>query len=365
MARVLIIEDEAVLRSAMARGIAKMPGIVVADAATLAAALESIDAQAPQMIISDIDLPDRSGLELFGELGRRGLHVPILFVSAYLKAYAAQIPRHADVDVREKPVRLDELRAIIENRLAASSASAAEEAPFAPADYLQLACLGHRSVVIEVETAEEKGLIIVNEGSLWTSTDKRGSGEEAFRRLAFLPGAQVRVRGIREDPGPRTIRGSWEQVLMNAAREHDEAAHHPGDREALDALPVDEILTERAPVPESPRWPPPRPPAPTLPSAVLADLLGGEEEEEPVAPPSSVDPDLEAFEAAFDEGVDALLVKDYPGAYGAFERAGAFRPDDPKVVTNLQRLRQLGFGPDPGGADRGAVSGPRSAEKDP
>jgi DNA-binding response OmpR family regulator len=342
MARVLIIEDEAVLRSAMARGIAKLPGVAVAEAATLAAALESIDAQTPQMIVSDIDLPDRSGIELFGELGRRGLRVPILFVSAYLKAFGAQIPKHADVDVREKPVRLDELRSIIENRLAGSAGG--EEAPFAPADYLQLACLGHRSVVIEIDAPDDKGLIVVHEGTLWTASDTLGAGEDAFKRLAFLPGAAVRVRGLRDDPGPRTIHGNWEQVLMDAACEHDEASRGSAQvavEVATLALggdpPPPPPPTPRvaAPPARPPTPPPPRAPAPTLPSA---DVFL---EEEPPPP----DPATVAFDEAFEEGVEALLVKDYAGAYAAFARAAALRPEDPKVIANLERLRQLGHGP--------------------
>ncbi|APR84906.1 Hypothetical protein A7982_10255 [Minicystis rosea] len=310
MARVLIIEDEAVLRSAMARGIAKMPGITVSEAATLHAALASIDHEPPQMIISDIDLPDRPGITLLGELERRALRVPVLFVSAYLKAYAAQIPRHALVEVREKPVRLDELRAIIERRLAGA---AEDEAPFAPADYLQLACLGHRSVVIEIETASDHGRIVVHDGTLWTAIDGRGTGRDAFRRLAFMSGATVRARALRDAPGPRTIDDGWEQMLLDAARELDEASVRAPSAADFEHL---EVGTPR-----------PRAPAPTLPSAVE------------LAPP---DPATAAFEAAFDAGIEALLVKDYDAAYDAFARAATLRPDDHKVIANLERLRELG-----------------------
>lgn len=342
MARVLIIEDEILLRAAMVRGVGKMPGISVAEAATFGEALEAIDGQPPQMIVSDIDLPDRSGVELLGELGRRGLHIPILFVSAYLKAYAAQIPRHADVDVREKPLRLEELRAIIESRVASG---ATEEAPFAPADYLQLACLGHRSVVIEVETATERGHISVHDGTLWTAADTHGTGPEAFRRLAFLAGASVRVRGLRDDPGRRTITGNWEQVLLDAAREIDEASVRS---EVLEVAPH----AQRGAPPSAPQAvppPPPRAPAPTLPTGMDAlpkffeEVL--EEPEPEIESGPVTDPADLAFEAAFDEGVDALLRKDYGAAYAAFARAADIHPDDPKVKTNLERLRQMGHGP--------------------
>jgi hypothetical protein len=52
-----------------------------------------------------------------------------------------------------------------------------------------------------------------------------------------------------------------------------------------------------------------------------------------------------AFESAFEAGVEALLGRDFPAAYAAFERAASIRPNDAKVITNLERLRQLGHGP--------------------
>jgi DNA-binding response OmpR family regulator len=394
MARVLIVEDEILLRSAMVRGIGKMPGITVAQAGTIKEALVEIDAQAPDMIVSDIDLPDRSGVELLGELGRRGLRVPLLFVSAYVKAYAAQIPRHADVDVREKPLRLDELRTIIENRLAGHQGG--EEAPFAPADYLQLACLGHRSVVIEVESKERRGLIIVHDGTLWTAADGQGTGVDAFRRLAFIPKAVVRVRALRDEPPTRTIHGHWEQVLLDAACEYDEASRRVTAEEQPISPPLDmpiapprpQEMRHRPPAPTLPTgetplsWAPPTPLAGTLPlpSQVAShagasvsssryqasssarqipptrpsepvpatvsevDMLWNDAAEEE-SPAASRDPQEVAFESAFEAGVEALLGRDFPAAYAAFERAASIRPNDAKVITNLERLRQLGHGP--------------------
>ena len=306
MARVLILEDEPVLRSSMARGIAKVPGVTVVEAASVRAALESIDAEPPQMIVSDIDLPDRSGVELLGELGRRRLRVPVLFVSAYLKAYGSQIPPHADVDVREKPIELEELRSIVRSRISAPKSD--EEAPFGPTDYIQLACLGHRSVLIDVDAGTLKGTIAVSHGELWSATDLHGEGEEAFRRLAFLPGASVRVRALREDRPPRTIHAGWEGLLLDAARELDEV-----DREGGESAFADDIF---------------------------ADFGGPASEPEPTPEPVFES----AFDTAFEAGVMALLSKDYAEAYAAFLRASEARPEDPKTQTNLARLRELGHG---------------------
>lgn len=112
MARVLIIEDETVLRASVARGIAKL-NVDVFEAGTLNDALRIVDTTPPDVVISDIDMPERSGLELLGELGRRNLNVPVIFVSGYLNAYRSQIPHHASVEVLEKPVPIDELRQVV------------------------------------------------------------------------------------------------------------------------------------------------------------------------------------------------------------------------------------------------------------
>lgn len=310
MGIVLLLEDEPVLRSSMARGLSKLPGVTVVEAGTMQAALEAIDAECPQMIISDIDLPDRSGLELLGELGRRKLAIPVLFVSAYLKAYGALIPPHANVDVREKPLDLQDLRAIVRQRLSATNLS---DAPFGPSDYIQLACLGHRSVLIEVESPEGEGFIVVHQGVLWTASDKSGEGEQAFRRLVFLPNAIARVRSWTGNPGQRTIERGWEALLLDAARELDERGQAGGD--------IDDIFDE-------------------------ATSIVFEEAETEQPPVEAKQVEVDPFTRAFDEGVSALLVKDYAKAYEAFAEAASHRPEDTKTKANLERLRQLGFGHD-------------------
>jgi hypothetical protein len=57
------------------------------------------------MVVSAIDLPGRSGLELIGELGRRRISIPILYVTRPQGPPLAD-PRHANVHLMEKPVLL-------------------------------------------------------------------------------------------------------------------------------------------------------------------------------------------------------------------------------------------------------------------
>ncbi len=333
MARVLIVEDERTLLNSMVRGLSKLPDVEVVGATTLTEALALIDEAPPQLIFSDIDLPDRSGLELIGELGRRGLRCPLTFVSAYTKAFAPAIPRHAKVRVVEKPVSLERLRELAREQLGEQAPQS--ETPFGVADYLQIACLGQHSVVISVGPEPNPlGVLVVFGGSLWSARDAHGDGGEAVMRLAFARGHRVGVRTLSGDPGPRDVHEGWETLLMEAARRTDERARdsNPGFRaedgfgKTLERkVGTDELFISELP-PPMPREAPP---------------AAQEPEPEPEEPPKDLD--TLAFETALDAAIQALLHKQYREAWTALREAERLRPDDRTVQANLQRLKQLGF----------------------
>ncbi len=312
MARILIIEDEEVLRSSMVKGITKLPGVEVVDAGSINDALTFID-HSINLIISDIDLPDGSGIEIIGELGKRGLRIPVIFASGYLRAYRTQIPPHANVAVLEKPFSFDELRSIIQEKLGDSDA-AVDAPPFSVADYLQLACMGQHSVIIDVsEGGEGNGQIVVSSGKVWAASDEQGTGESAFRRLVLKAGKGVRCQTLTEDPGERNIEGDWKWLLMDVVRNIDE------DKAGIQSGPRTDDIAD-----------------------VEFDLLSSSEGEASKKAKGSVDGDA-AFNEAFERGLDALFSRDYREALNAFLTAERIRPGDTKVQANIQRLREMGY----------------------
>lgn len=305
--RILILEDEALLRSSMARGLRKLPGVEVSEAGTVAEASAILDRAPPDLVFSDIDLPDRTGIEILGELGKRGVHVPVVFISAFLRAYGPQIPRHANVDVRSKPVSIEELRAIAVQRL--NMAPDAASSPFSAVDYLQLSCMGRHTVEIVVRRdGKVTGRIQVVAGELWAAEDEKGAGVEAFRRVAFGSGGDVECRTLRDAPRQRNIDASWEELALEAARLEDEAAQKGVPQAAPAAAPRPSPLPDLAPA--------------------------------TAAPGAAADP----FDAAWEEAVSALLARDHARAYALFLEAGRLRPGDRKVEANLARLRDMGIG---------------------
>lgn len=323
---ILIVEDEQTLRLSMVRGLSKLEGVEVADAATVREAKRVLGERRLELVISDLDLPDGSGIEVATELDRLGLRVPIVYVSAYIGRYKHRLPNRADVEVYEKPLPLDRLRSLVESKLGFGG-DANPISPFAVADYVQLAGMGRHSVVIEVQSPAGRGRLIIKAGEVWSAEDRLGKGLDAFRRIAFLGAAQVTCRTLgKEVIPPRDIDGSVESVLLDVARRLDEAERDQG------AAVVDDgwgdvfvesqgarHVTTRPPR----RWSSLPPPAPTtLPSMNAVSR---------------------SFEETFDRGVDALLAKDYRTAYEVFLEAERLDPRDRRVIANLQRLRDMGF----------------------
>lgn len=305
--RVLVVEDEPALLSSMVRGLAKLDGVDVRGAATVREACRSIHETAPDMVVTDLDLPDGSGIEVVGELDRIGVRTPIAFVSAYIGKYRGLLPTRAGTDILEKPVSLERLRQLVAERLRGDEVTSS---PFSATDYVQLAGMGRRSVAIQVRgRVAGRGRIVIREGDIWSAEDERGTGEDAFRRLVFLKDALVTCEPL--DPKSqvaRTIEGSCMSVMLEAARHLDEE-DYAAEIEPEDC--VDETWEA-----------PPAPAPPPLPQ--LGNLS-------------------RSFDDVFDEGVDALLRKRFDIAYRFFAEADRLRPGDSRVTANLQRLRQMGW----------------------
>jgi CheY-like chemotaxis protein len=268
--------------------LAKFPDLEVLGASTVGEAIQMLAQGPPDLLLSDIDLPDRLGLEMIGELRKRGYSTPIVFISAYLKAFQAQIPPHAGVEVFEKPISIDQLRTIVQERLAAPPQSFS---PFGVPEFLQIAALGRHSVLLEVARPSGKGLIIVYGGEAWSASDPHGAGPDAFWRLVGATDASITCSTLIGSQGPRNLTGSIESLLLEAACRQDESTN---------------AGTEPFPEPVS----------------ALAD------------PP---DP----FDALVDEAISLMMGKRYPEAQDVFQKALALHPEDRRVEANLRRLKDL------------------------
>ncbi|MFO0616360.1 MAG: response regulator [Polyangiaceae bacterium] len=370
---VLVVEDEPMLRASMVKGLAKLSSVALVDAGSLREARRLAELHRPVLVVSDLDLPDGSGIEMASTLDELGLRVPILFVSAYVREYQGRLPKRPGIEVYEKPLPLERLRSAVEAHLGIE----AEASPFGVIDFVQLAGMGRRSVVIEVRgRIAGSGRIVIRAGEVWSARDERGEGMEAFKRLAFLRDAVVTCRSFdRRDSSPRIIQGGCESVLLEAARQYDEAGGAPPERDELGDLDEGwdsrdagrgdswegsarshDPVVSSTPVPPGRHRSEVRPVVPEPRGEWRSATLTPAVDEPPPTQPSTrlrdVDPRELAtvarlaagFSDVYERGVDALLAKDYRKAYAAFLEARELSPEDRRVEANLVRLREMGFG---------------------
>ncbi|MCS6858204.1 MAG: response regulator [Sandaracinaceae bacterium] len=330
MTTLLLIEDEELLRKSLIQALGKIPGIEILAVGSLREAQELIDKILPDIVISDLRLPDGWGGEIVDELKRRGVKVPMVFISAFLQLDQAKLPEEPDIVLLEKPVLLAELRKIVRNLVEIVSGEAlnSTEAPFSAAEYVQMAALGRHSVRIHCECDEEgqnTGDIDIWQGELWHARDGEGKGEAAFRRIVTRA-KRCTCKRLDSPPKERTILTGWEHLLLDAFREHDESKSQdleadfaflpelsPGDLHAKPQPKVDGLLSSSEHSPENGH----------------------------VLEPSHTEQRLQIYAQAMEEGIAALLARDFERAKRAFERAIEARPNDPVAHANLARLELL------------------------
>jgi two-component system chemotaxis response regulator CheB len=90
MARVLVVDDSAFVRKALARVLMTMPEIHAVDAvASAREALVAIDAKSPDVVTLDVDMPHTDGLAALREIVRRHPGLPVIMLSALTRRGAA------------------------------------------------------------------------------------------------------------------------------------------------------------------------------------------------------------------------------------------------------------------------------------
>ena len=116
-AHLLIVDDEPNTLASLSRAF-RLEGhdAVVCDNA--AKALELATTQPFDLILSDVVMPGKTGLELLEELKQSGLKTPIVLVSGQANIeMAVKATRLGALDFLEKPLTTDKLLLTVENAL--------------------------------------------------------------------------------------------------------------------------------------------------------------------------------------------------------------------------------------------------------
>ena len=76
----MVVDDEPGIQESLRMLLKRDCDVVTAG--DVDSALQAIDAEVPDLILLDLLMPGRNGIELLGELKDRGLRVPVIVLSA-------------------------------------------------------------------------------------------------------------------------------------------------------------------------------------------------------------------------------------------------------------------------------------------
>jgi two-component system, NtrC family, nitrogen regulation response regulator GlnG len=120
MPTLLVIDDEQSVRYSFRR-VFEEGEVRVRTAATAAEGLEEVREANPDVIVLDLQLPDRSGLEVFRDIQALDPKRPVIFITAHgTTETAIDAMKHGAFDYLVKPVDLDRLSQILERAFEAA-----------------------------------------------------------------------------------------------------------------------------------------------------------------------------------------------------------------------------------------------------
>jgi DNA-binding response OmpR family regulator len=109
---ILVVEDEATFSQVVTRNL-EARGHAVLRAETATEALRHLSDSMPDLMLLDINLPDRSGWDVLRELRDRGTQVPTVIVSA-VRVNPARLEEFQPVAYLPKPFPLDALLRLVD-----------------------------------------------------------------------------------------------------------------------------------------------------------------------------------------------------------------------------------------------------------
>jgi two-component system, NtrC family, nitrogen regulation response regulator GlnG len=117
MPSLLVVDDEHNIRYSFRRAF-EGEGVEVLTARTAAEGLEQLRQHNPDVIVLDLQLPDRSGMQLFHDIQALDTKRPVIFITAHGTTQTAiEAMKHGAFDYLVKPVDLDRLCRLIERAL--------------------------------------------------------------------------------------------------------------------------------------------------------------------------------------------------------------------------------------------------------
>lgn len=174
------------------------------------------------MVITDVRMPEVSGLELLLKIKDRFPSTKVIIMTAY---GSSDIQKEANTrgcfQYIEKPFEIADLRQIILEGFREERGFRGSVSDFQLSDIIQLNCLGRLTISLNVRNENEKGTIYFRDGNIVHAETKDLVSEAAFHHIMRWKGGEFSVNKESSIP-QETIFSSWQSLLLESLRRVDE-----------------------------------------------------------------------------------------------------------------------------------------------
>jgi CheY-like chemotaxis protein len=206
-------------------------------------ALEVLDAERVDLVVVDVNMPIIDGIQFMGILQRRHpkLKRAVLTGLASPEKRAAALANGADLFIEKatSPEGYKSIFAMFGELLQWQPREGFEGIlrKVGLQDVIQMECLARNSSILEIYNQHVLGRIYIEDGNLVHAVGGDLTGEKALYKLLSLPGGSFELAQF-EPPEEKTLSGSWEMLLMEAARVRDEMAVNGKEVNGSEAHPA-------------------------------------------------------------------------------------------------------------------------------
>ena len=191
MAHLLLIDDDAVFVPEQVRQTFPAPAYRVAVAETGSSGIEHVRRASPDVVLLDLHLPDRPGLEVYRSIRAIDARIPVIFITTAKTADAAiEAVKHGAFDYLPKPLDLEQLRRVVAEALEVARMRLPvrlAEAPPHPAADADGAMLGASTKMLEIYKAI--GRVAAQDVTVLV-TGESGTGKELVARAIYQHSAR-------------------------------------------------------------------------------------------------------------------------------------------------------------------------------
>ena len=189
MAHLLLIDDDAVFVPEQVRQAFPAPAYRVVVAESGSHGVEQVRRTTPDVVLLDLHLPDRPGLDVYRSIRALDARVPVIFITAGQTASAAiEAVKHGAFDYLHKPLDLQQLRRVVSEALEVGRTRfpvRLAEAPPPPED--DGALLGTSTKMLDIYKAI--GRVAAQDVTVLV-TGESGTGKELVARAIYQHSAR-------------------------------------------------------------------------------------------------------------------------------------------------------------------------------